>query len=164
MYFWSGGKWARCPPTLPSWSSLLGGGGCCWVAQSCLTLCNPMDCSMPGHPSPSPGVSPSFFLCISDAAQPPHPLVPSSSALSLSQHQASLRLDDFLYLSFKSSWYILPHYEPSSISYSVSWNTTFVILIKSYFVLFFVALCFWCHIKEKTASSDIMKVHDYIPF
>ena len=31
---------------------------CCSVAQSCLTLCNPMDCSMPGFPpcpSPSPG-------------------------------------------------------------------------------------------------------------
>ena len=23
---------------------------CCSVAQSCLTLCNPMDCSMPGFP------------------------------------------------------------------------------------------------------------------
>ena len=26
------------------------------VAQWCLTLCNPMDCSMPGLPSPTPGV------------------------------------------------------------------------------------------------------------
>ena len=31
---------------------------CCSVAQSCLTLCDPMDCSMPGFPCPSlsPGV------------------------------------------------------------------------------------------------------------
>ena len=30
---------------------------CSSVAQLCLTLCNPMDCSMPGFPpSPSPGV------------------------------------------------------------------------------------------------------------
>ena len=27
----------------------------CSVAQSCPTLCNPMDCSMPGFPSPTPG-------------------------------------------------------------------------------------------------------------
>ena len=27
---------------------------CCPVAQSCLTLCDPMDCSTPGFPSPSP--------------------------------------------------------------------------------------------------------------
>ena len=26
------------------------------VTKSCLTLCNPMDCSTPGFPSPSPGV------------------------------------------------------------------------------------------------------------
>ena len=25
-------------------------GKCCSVANSCLTLCNPMDCSMPGYP------------------------------------------------------------------------------------------------------------------
>ena len=29
---------------------------CCSVAQSCLSLCNPMDCSMPGFPWLSPGV------------------------------------------------------------------------------------------------------------
>ena len=28
---------------------------CCSVTQSCLTLCDHMDCSMPGFPSPSPG-------------------------------------------------------------------------------------------------------------
>ena len=28
---------------------------CCWVTQSCLTLCDPTDCRMPGLPSPSPG-------------------------------------------------------------------------------------------------------------
>ena len=27
-----------------------GGGACCSVAQSCLTLCDPMDCSTPGFP------------------------------------------------------------------------------------------------------------------
>ena len=27
---------------------------CCSVAQSCLTLCDPMNCSIPGFPSPSP--------------------------------------------------------------------------------------------------------------
>ena len=26
------------------------GGGYCWVAQSCPTLCDPMDCSTPGFP------------------------------------------------------------------------------------------------------------------
>ena len=29
--------------------------GCCLVAQSCPTLCDPMDCSRPPCPSPTPG-------------------------------------------------------------------------------------------------------------
>ena len=63
---------------------------CCLVAQSCLTLCNPMDCSTPGLPVPHhlPEFAQAHAHCISDAVQPSHPLTPSSpSALSLSQHQ-----------------------------------------------------------------------------
>ena len=60
---------------------------CCLVIQPCLTLCDPMDCSMPG------------FTCllefpqihvhyVGDAIQPSHPLSPHSPpVLSLSQHQ-----------------------------------------------------------------------------
>ena len=58
---------------------------CLSVAQLCLTLCDPMNCSTPGFPS----------LTISEFAevhvpcvQPSHPLMPSaSSALNPSQHQ-----------------------------------------------------------------------------
>ena len=60
------------------------------VAQSCLTLCIPMDCNLPGLPVPH------HFLefakihahCIGDAVQPSHPLTPLfPSTLNLSQHQ-----------------------------------------------------------------------------
>ena len=60
------------------------------AAQSCLTLCDPMHCSMPGFPVLH------YFLQfaqthvqrVSDAIQPSHPLPsPSSLALNLSQHQ-----------------------------------------------------------------------------
>ena len=62
---------------------------CCSFAQLCLTLCEPMDCSMPGLPVPH------YLLefaqvhvhCIGDAFQPSHPPMPSSPAFSLSQHQ-----------------------------------------------------------------------------
>ena len=63
---------------------------CCSVAQSFLTLCDPMDSSMPGLPVPNhlPEFAQVHVHCISDAIQPSHPLTPSSpSALSLSQHQ-----------------------------------------------------------------------------
>ena len=60
-------------------------GSCCSVVQLCLTLCNPMDCSTPGFPSPSPGVcSDSCTL-----SQWCHPTISSFPfAFNLSQHQS----------------------------------------------------------------------------
>ena len=58
---------------------------CCSVAQLCLTLCDPMGCSIPGLPVPHclPEFAQVHVLCITDAIQPSHPLMPSSpSALS----------------------------------------------------------------------------------
>ena len=65
--------------------------GCCCgsVAKLYLTLCNPMDCSMPGSP---------VLHCllefaqihvhwVDDAIQPTHALLPSSFAFNLSKHQ-----------------------------------------------------------------------------
>ena len=63
---------------------------CCSVAQSYLTLCDPMDCSTLGLPIPHhlPNFAQVHVHCIGDAIQAPHLLMPSSpSALSLSQHQ-----------------------------------------------------------------------------
>ena len=60
------------------------------ITQLCLTLCDPMDYSMPGlsvlhHLLKFAQV---HVHCIGDAVQPSHSLTPSSpSALSLSQHQ-----------------------------------------------------------------------------
>ena len=63
---------------------------CCSVAQSCLTLFDPMDCSMPGLPVPHHLLmfAQLHIQCIRYATHPSHPLMPSSSALSISQHQA----------------------------------------------------------------------------
>ena len=47
---------------------------CCSVAQSCLALCDPMDCSTPGLPHHSPEFAQVHVHCISDAIQPSHPL------------------------------------------------------------------------------------------
>ena len=60
------------------------------VAQLCLTLCDPMNCSMPGLPvhHQLPEFTQTHVPRVSDAIQPSHPLLfPSSPALSLSQHQ-----------------------------------------------------------------------------
>ena len=63
---------------------------CCSAAQSCPTLCNPMDCNTPGLPVPHHLLEfvQVHIHCIGDAIQPSHPLTSSSpSALNLSQLQ-----------------------------------------------------------------------------
>ena len=62
------------------------------VAQSCLTLCDPMICSTPGLPHQLPESTQTHVHRVSDAIQPSHPLSsPSPPALSLSQHQGLLQ-------------------------------------------------------------------------
>ena len=60
------------------------------VAQSCLTLCNPMNHSTPGFPvhHQLPEFTQTHVHQVSDAIQPSHPLSsPSPLALNISQHQ-----------------------------------------------------------------------------
>ena len=57
------------------------------VAQSCLTLCYPMDCSMPIHHQ-LPELAQTHVHQVSDPTEPSHPLLsPSPPAFDLSQHQ-----------------------------------------------------------------------------
>ena len=60
------------------------------VTQSCPTLCNPMDCSIPGLPvyHQLPEFTQIHGHWVGDAIQPSNPLlVPSPPSLNLSQHQ-----------------------------------------------------------------------------
>ena len=59
------------------------------VAQSCPTVCNPMDCSTPGFPvhHQFPELTQTHVHRISDAIQPSHPLSSPSPTFNLSQHQ-----------------------------------------------------------------------------
>ena len=75
------------------------------VTQSCLTLCDPMNRSMPGLPvhHQLPESTQTQVHRVSDAFQPSHPLSsPSPPALNLSQHQG-------LFQWVSSS----PHYPPN---------------------------------------------------
>ena len=60
------------------------------VAQLCLTLCDPMNCSNPGFPVHHQLLesTQTHVYCVGDAIQPSHPQSsPSPPALNLSQHQ-----------------------------------------------------------------------------
>ena len=61
------------------------------VAQSCPTLCNPMNCSTPGLPVyyQLPEFPQTHVHRVNDAIQPSHPLLsPSPPAPNPSQHQS----------------------------------------------------------------------------
>ena len=64
------------------------------AAQSCLTLCNPMDCSTPGLPvhHQLPESTQTHVHWVGDAFQPSHLLSsPSTPPFNLSQHQGFFR-------------------------------------------------------------------------
>ena len=98
------------------------------VAQSCLTLHNPMDCSTPGLPvhHQLPELTQTHVHWIGDATQPSHPLSSSSPpTFNLSQHQglsnkSALRIRWPNYWSFSFS--ISPSNEQSGlISFRIDW-------------------------------------------
>ena len=71
-------------------SSIKWGHYCCSVTQTCPTLCDPMDCSMPGSPVLHYLLEFAriYVHWVSDAFQPSHPLYPPSPpAFSFSQYQ-----------------------------------------------------------------------------
>ena len=73
---------------------------CCSIAKSCPTLCNLMDCSLPGFPSPHhlPEFAQVHVHWISDVIQPSCPLSPTSpSAFNPSQLQGLLQWVSCLY-------------------------------------------------------------------
>ena len=64
---------------------------CCSVTKSCLTLCDPVDHSIPDFPVLHyfPELTQAHVHWVGDAIQPSHPLSsPSPPALNISQHQA----------------------------------------------------------------------------
>ena len=66
------------------------------VAQSCLNLCDPMDCSTPGFPvhHQLPEPTQTQVQCISDAIQLSHPLLSSfPTTFNLSQQQGLFQWD-----------------------------------------------------------------------
>ena len=67
------------------------------VAQSCLILCDPMDCSTPGFPvhHQLPELAQTHVHRVSDAIQPAHPLLPPFPAFNLSQHQGFFPMSHF---------------------------------------------------------------------
>ena len=101
---------------------------CCSAPKSCLTLCDHMNCNMPGFPVLHclPESAQIHVHWVSDSIQPPHPLPLSSPfAFNLSQHQG---LFQWVALSIRwpkcwsFSFSISPSNEYSGlISFRINW-------------------------------------------
>ena len=72
------------------------------VAQSCLPLCDPMDCSAPGFPVHLQLLELAQTHQVGDATQPSHPLFPSPP-FSLTQHQ-DLFSESVLHIRWPNYW------------------------------------------------------------
>ena len=78
---------------------------CCSVAKSCLTLCNPMDCSMPGFPVLHYLLefAQTYFHWVSDAIQLSNPLLsPFPSAFNLYPALGSFPMSQFFTSGYQS--------------------------------------------------------------
>ena len=100
----------------------------CSVAQSCLTLCNPMDCSTPGFPvhHQFPEFTQTHVHWVGDAIQPSHPLSsPSPPTFSLSQNQVLLN-ESVLPIRWPKYWNFSFNISPPNeysglISFRMNW-------------------------------------------
>ena len=100
------------------------------VAQSCPTLCDPMDCSTPGFPvhHQLPEFAQTHVHQVSNAIQPSHPLSsPSPSAFNLSQHQGLSHFNEsVLHIRWPKYWSFSFSISPSNkysglISFRIDW-------------------------------------------
>ena len=71
------------------------------VAQSCVILCDPMNCSTPSFPvhHQFPELTQTHIHQVSDAIQPSHPLWSPSPSFNLSQHQGLFKWKDQFFTS-----------------------------------------------------------------
>ena len=98
------------------------------VTQSCLTLCDPMDCSAPGLPvhHQLPEYTQTHVCWVGDAIQPSHPVIPFSSYL---QFFPSIRLfsnESALRIRWPKYWRLSFSISPSNeysglISFRMDW-------------------------------------------
>ena len=99
------------------------------VAQSCPTLCDPMNCSMPGLPvhHQLPEFTQTHVHRVGDAIQPSHPLsspsppAPNPPSIRVFSNESTLRMRWPKYWSFSFS--IIPSKEHAGlISFRMDWE------------------------------------------
>ena len=111
------------------------------VTHSCLTLCDPMDCSMPGFLVHYQllGLAQTHVHRVGDATQPSNRLLsPSPPAFNLSQHQGLFQLVSSSTIRWPKYWSFSFSISPSNeysglISFRIVWLDLFAVqgILKS---------------------------------
>ena len=98
------------------------------VAQSCLTLCDPVDCSMPGLPvhHQLPEFTETRVHWVSDAIQPSHPLASPSPPPSIFPSIRVFSSELVLHIRWPKDWSFSFNISPSNehpglISFRMDW-------------------------------------------
>ena len=121
------------------------------VTQSCLTLCDPVDCSTPGIPDHHqlPEFTQTHAHWVHDAIQPSHPLSsPSPPTFNLSQHHGLFKLVSCLHHGAK----VLEFYFQLSLSEDKSLIVQKHKSSLNKRTLAWQTVCFW----EWRANSDYL--------
>ena len=86
------------------------------VTQSCLTLCNPMDCSMPGFPvhDQLPELAQTHVHQVGDAIQPTHPLLSPSLLSSIFPSSRVFSNKSVIHIRWPKYWSFSFSISPSS--------------------------------------------------
>ena len=123
------------------------------VAQLCLTLCDPMDCSRPGipvyHQLPEP--TQTHVYCIGHAIQPSHSLSsPSPPTFSLSQNQGLFRWVSFQSFPGSGSFQMSQFFASGGQSIGVSASTS--VLPMNIHIWFPLGWTGWISLQSKRLS------------
>ena len=103
--------WGCAPSLLVFWPQMTQSWSLSSVAQSCPTLCNPMDWSTPGFPvhHQLPELAHTHVHQVGEAIQPSHPLLSPSPTFNRPQHQGLFQWFSFSHQVAKVLEFQLQH-------------------------------------------------------
>ena len=141
---------------------------CCSFAQSCTTLCHPMNRSMPGFPVlfHLPKSAQTHIHWVGDVIQSSHPLSPPSPALHLFQLQGLFQWDGSSYQMVKRAlrtpWTVWKDQWVTDSNQGMSWIKQLSGLRKRMLMISKVHVCAWPYSRRVQGDLQKYRLHKII--